>query len=314
MARSVSVSPQHIPIPTGRPQPLLRPGPDDWALCRQVTREHGRTFYFACKLLPPPERRGVHAIYAWCRRADDIADTASTSGIDRAHAALDQWLDAIEAPIDPISRAFAWVVREYGIPVEPARDLIAGVRMDLGPLHFRTWEDLRWYSYCVAGTVGLMTAPLLGCTDESALPHALNLGIAMQLTNILRDVAEDAAMGRVYLPDEDLARFGVSRESLLCLRPTGDFRGLMQFEIERARALYRDAHAGIGFLSRSGQITTIAGSHLYREILCRIEEQDYDVFRGRATVSTPQKVFEMPTVMGTFLRLQWMGFGDRFRL
>ncbi len=303
-----------MPVPTGRSRLLVPPGPDDWAVCREVTRAHGRTFYFACQLLPPPERRGIHAIYAWCRHADDIADTALVGGTDRAHGALDEWLDAIETPIDPISRAFAWVVREYRVPTQPAEDLIAGVRMDLGPLRFRTWDDLRHYSYCVAGTVGLLTAPLLGCTDDRALPHAVNLGVAMQLTNILRDVAEDAAMGRVYLPDEDLERFGVSRESLLNLRPTGDFRGLMRFEIARARELYRDAHRGIGALSVPGQITTIAGSRLYREILCRIEEQDYDVFRSRATVSTQQKVFELPFVMGTFLRLQLGGLGDRLRM
>lgn len=277
----------------------------DWDRCRDVTRAHGRTFYFACQLLPPAERRAIHAIYAWCRYADDIVDAAGDTSPARTHEALDRWLDAVAAPTDPISSAFAWVVQRYDVPTAPARDLIAGVRMDLDLPRFQTWEDLRWYGYCVAGTVGLLTAPVLGCADESMLPHAVDLGIAMQLTNILRDVAEDAAMGRVYLPDEDLERFGVARESLLQLRPDGDFSGLMQFEIERARGLYKEAHAGIRALSLPGQLTTLAGSHLYRQILCRIEEQDYDVFDRRATVSTRQKVSQLPVVLAMFMRLQW---------
>ena len=311
MTRSASLSPQRSPDPCGGTS--CGPEPADWDLCRDITRANGRTFYFACKLLPPAKRRAVHAIYAWCRHADDIVDTVSTDDAERAHAALDEWLAAITEPIDPVSRAFAWVVDAYGVPVEPAHDLIAGVRMDLDEPHFETWEDLRWYSYCVAGTVGLMTAPLLGCRDDAMLPHAVDLGVAMQLTNILRDVAEDASLGRVYLPDEDLERFGVSRTSLLELRPDGDFQGLMRYEIERARALYQQAHIGIRSLSMSGQLTTLAGSHLYREILCRIENQGYDVFRQRATVSTRHKVGELPAVLAMFLRLQWTGLGGRLR-
>ncbi|MDQ4044212.1 MAG: phytoene/squalene synthase family protein [Chloroflexota bacterium] len=315
MSRSVTrpypsgLAPTQI-IPTVLPPPTLA----DWDRCRDVTRIHGRTFYFACQLLPPTERRCIHAIYAWCRHADDIVDTAAPDGSAAAHEQLDRWLATIDRPVDPVSRAFAWVVRYHGVPVEPAQDLIAGVRMDLERISFETWDDLRWYSYCVAGTVGLLTAPILGCIDQSALPHAVDLGIAMQLTNILRDVAEDAALGRVYLPDEDLARFGVSRESLLAMDPDGDFRGLMRFEIERARGLYRSAQTGIPALSWSGQITTIAGSYLYREILHRIEERGYDVFDGRATISTRRKMRKMPLVIAAFLRMQLSLLGTRPRV
>lgn len=299
--------------PSAFVSPLTLPTLADWASCREVTRAHGRTFYFACQLLPPAERRCIHAIYAWCRHADDIVDTAGPSDAARAHDELDRWLTTIDTPVDSISRAFTWVVHEYAISTEPAVDLIAGVRMDLDRTRFRTWESLRRYSYCVAGTVGLMTAPILGCSDRNALPLAVDLGIAMQITNILRDVAEDAEMGRVYLPDEDLERFGVTRESLLRMQPDGDFRGLMRFEIERARGLYHHAHAGIPTLSRAGQITALAGSHLYREILRRIEAQDYDVFAGRATVSTQQKMRRMPFVFGTFLRMQLATISTRPR-
>lgn len=311
MARSATGTPQRSPSHDGAPSRC--PPAEDWTRCRDITRACGRTFYFACHLLPPPNRRAIHAIYAWCRHADDIVDTVAADEIEAAHAALDDWQAAITEPIDSVSRAFAWVVDAYKVPIEPAHDLIAGVRMDLGELHFETWEDLHWYSYCVAGTVGLMTAPILGCRDEAALPHAVELGIAMQLTNILRDVAEDAALGRVYLPDEDLDRFGVSRESLLALQPDGDFRGLMQFEIQRARQLYQQAHPGIQALSPPGQLTTLAGSHLYREILRRIEDQDYDVYGRRAAVSTRHKIGKLPAVLALFLRLRWTGSGVRLR-
>lgn len=301
--------PWRTPKVQSNPHPY--PSSSDWDICRKIARTHGRTFYFACHLLPPKTRRAIHAVYAWCRTADDLVDTATPETRKSVLDQLDAWETSIHTPFDPASRTFAWVVSEYGVPVEPARNLVNGVRMDLDTPRFSTWNDLHWYSYCVAGTVGLMIAPILGCHRNAALSSAVDLGVAMQLTNILRDVAEDAAMGRVYLPDEDLDRFNVSRQSLLNLRPDGDFRGLMQFEIKRARRLYQQANQGIPALSRTGQLTTLAGGHLYREILRQIEDQDYDVFRKRATVPTQRKIREMPWVMRSFLRMQWSGLGYR---
>lgn len=285
-------------------QALTKPSSEDWAVCRDVTRKHGTTFYFACQLLPVHARRAIHAVYAWCRTADDVVDTAGHRDHDDLHARLDRWLAAIHEPFDPVSRAFAWVLHAYDIPDRAAHDLVAGVRMDLEPRRFETWLELRRYSYCVAGTVGLMTAPILGCQDRTALPCAIDLGIAMQLTNILRDVAEDARMGRIYLPVEDLCRFGVTPESILALEPDGDFEGLIRFEIDRARSLYLSARPGIPVLSIRGQVATLAGSRLYSKILHRIEARDYDVFGGRATVSTSAKLREMPVVLASVARMQ----------
>ena len=149
----------------------------------------------------------------------------------------------------------------------------------------------------------MIAAPILGCRDDGALANAVDLGVAMQLTNILRDVAEDAALGRVYLPLDELAAFDVCAETLMAGRPSGRFPALMAFEIERARALYRSAHAGVRALSPAGQITTLASSHLYGKILNRIEEQRYDVFAARATVPTHRKVGAVPTIAASFLRL-----------
>lgn len=279
--------------------------PDDWATCAAVAREHGRTFYFASRFLPASRRRAILAAYAYCRLADDIVDRGDPTDRPATMTALARWEQELDEPVSPVARAFALVRDRYGIPKEPVCDLLTGVRMDLAPepTRFPTWEDLRTYCYHVAGTVGLIVAPILGCRDQAALPHAVSLGIAMQLTNILRDVAEDAAMGRLYLPLDDLALFGVDPEAVLAGRPNGRFVDLMAFEIVRARDLYRDAHRGIAALAPSGQLTTLAASRLYGKILGQIEAQRYDVFRQRAVIPTSRKVQAMPGVAVTFVRM-----------
>ena len=275
--------------------------PVDWRLCSEITRVHGRTFYLASHFQTPPRRRALHAIYAYCRIADDIVDRAATP--DEAVFQLDAWAAQLDAPTHPVARTFLATRQIYDIPVEPARDLIEGIRSDLRPEPFASWEDLRGYCYCVAGTVGLLTAPVLGCSQASALPRAVDLGIAMQLTNILRDVGEDARQQRVYLPLADLAAFGCTPESLLAGRPVGRFRELMAFEIARARSLYAAARPGIAALSPAGQMTALAASRLYASILTRIEELDYDVFNTRATVHTRRKLGALPAVAVDFARM-----------
>jgi len=275
----------------------------DWRHCSAIAREYGRTFYLASQFLPPARRRAIHAIYAFCRIADDIADHATD--LAAAARALDAWERQLEVPTDPVPIAFARVRAEYGIPVTPAYDLLAGVRMDLAPRPFATWDDLSLYCYRVAGTVGVMVAPILGCRDEAALPHAVNLGIAMQLTNILRDVGEDARQGRLYLPLEDIEAFGCDAEAILNGQPSGEFSRLIAFEIARARSLYADSRRGLPALSPPGRLTTMAGSELYAAILTRIEELDYDVFAGRAYVPTGRKLGALPGVAAAFVQLSW---------
>ncbi|MDQ3167860.1 MAG: phytoene/squalene synthase family protein [Chloroflexota bacterium] len=294
-----------------RSQPITRLDPaasprdakPDWDHCRTVVRLHGRTFYFGSHLLPLARRQAIHAAYAYCRVADDIVDRAPADGLAEATRALDAWQAELDAPIDPVAVAFADARRRYGIPIEPIRDLLTGLRMDLAPRPFETWDDLRLYCYRVAGTIGLIAAPIFGCRDIAALPRAVDLGIAMQLTNILRDVAEDARMGRVYLPLEDLDRFGCQAEDLLAGHSGGDLRGLMRFEIARARDLYATSRPGIAALSPAGRLTTVTISHLYAKILAKIEEQDHDVYAPRAYVPTPHKLGAMPHVAADFLRL-----------
>ena len=275
----------------------------EWRQCRAVARVHGRTFFFASQFLPPHRRRAIHAAYAYCRVADDIVDRAPATGLAAAAQALDAWEAELDAPRHPIAVAFAAVRETFDIPDVAARDLMSGVRMDLTPRTYETWDDLALYCYRVAGTVGLIAAPILGCRDPAALPHAVNLGIAMQLTNVLRDIAEDGRMGRLYLPQADLAAFDCDPDVLRAGRPSGRFAELMAFEIARARALYDDARVGIPALCPAGRLATLASSHLYGKILTRIEEQNYDVFGARAYVPTGRKLRALPTVASSFVRL-----------
>jgi phytoene synthase len=282
----------------------VRPTTGDWRTCTSLTRSHGRTFYFASQLLPPAKRRAIHAAYAFCRVADDLVDASEVLGPELVETRLAAWEAQLDAPRDPIALAYAHTRHRYGIPMAPTHDLFAGMRMDLHPRLYATWGELEDYCYRVAGTVGLISAPILGLRSASALPRAVELGIAMQLTNILRDVAEDAMLGRLYLPLEDLAAFGTDPESILAGRPNGDFPGLIEFEIGRARAYYEAAHGGIPELDLAGQVTTLASSHLYGKILHQIEGQKYDVFTRRAHVPTSRKLREMPVIFAALLRMR----------
>ena len=273
-------------------------------MCTSVTRSHGRTFYFASQLLPQVKRRAIHSAYAFCRIADDLVDASDVLGADLVEEQLAAWESQLETPLDPVAVAYAHTRHRYDIPAAPTYDLFAGMRMDLYPRMYESWDDLRVYCYRVAGTVGLISAPILGLRSPSALPHAIDLGIAMQLTNILRDVAEDAMLGRVYLPLDDLQVFGIDPESIMAGMPNGDFSGLMEFEIARARGYYESAREGIRELDLAGQLTTLASSHLYGRILHEIEEQRYDVFARRAFVPTSRKVREMPVIFAALVRMR----------
>ncbi len=274
-----------------------------WQACSDITRRNGRTFYFASQLLPPQARRAVHAVYAYCRIADDYADRVDEGGVDWARRQLAAWEAELDQPFHDVAIAFSAVRHHYGIDSALARDLLTGVRSDLDARCFANWDTLRHYCYQVAGTVGLMVAPILGC-GPTALSQAEAMGIGMQLTNIVRDVGEDAAIGRVYLPDEDLDRFGVDRDELLRGNVTGDFQGLLAFEIARARALYQEAERGIPSLSPWAQFAVLASAKLYGQILDSVEAQHYDVMTKRAHVTTPRKVASMPRVAMSLAAIQ----------
>lgn len=283
-----------------RQRPAVQPT-SDWETCRIIARTHGKSFYVASFCLPAERRRAIHAVYAFCRMADDIVDRATC--LDLARRDIDAWERELDDPVSPVARAFTVARLHYGVPENAARELLAGVRMDLIPRRYATWSELREYCYAVAGTVGLMVAPILGCRDAGALTYAAELGIAMQLTNILRDICEDAAQGRLYLPGKELADFGVDAESVLAGRPNGAFGEFMAFQIGRARELYASAEQGIPALDSSGRLATLAAKQFYSEILREIEKLDYDVFRARAHLTTSQKIRALPGVFVGFTQL-----------
>lgn len=278
------------------PDQQTLPAANDWRLCEEIARDNGRSFYLASRCLPTDRRRAIRATYAWCRLTDDIVDSDDHRDHSARAEALDRWETQLTEPVDVVARTFAHVRETYSIPLKPMKDLIAGARMDLTAMPYRTWEDLRVYCYHVAGTVGLMVAPILGCTNPDALVHAADLGIAMQMTNILRDVAEDAAMGRLYLPLDELEAFSCTPEAIMAGRPEPGFRDFMAFQIDRTRKTYVDALQGVSSLSPTGQFATLAASRFYAGILDEIETMDYDVFRQRAYVPSSRKIRSIPGI------------------
>jgi phytoene synthase len=251
--------------------------------CVEITRINSRSFYLSSQLLPFEKRMAVRALYAFCRTSDDTVDRAT----DDPARALAQWVARVHAPHPPADHPvlLAWddTVRRYAIPQSLVDELLAGIAMDLTFHRYETFEDLWLYCYRVASVVGLLSMHIIGHRDGAA-PYAVKLGVALQLTNILRDVGEDARRGRIYLPQEDLRRFDLTDDDILQGRRDERFRALMRFEIERTHALYDEAWPGIALLDPDGRMAIAAAAEIYRGILPRIVANDYDVFQKRAYV------------------------------
>ncbi|GAC1308760.1 MAG: phytoene/squalene synthase family protein [Vulcanimicrobiaceae bacterium] len=261
--------------------------------CREITRVASKTFFLASLFLAPEKRRAVWAVYAVCRTADDLVDTMAPAAerLARIDALEERLVAAMTGtPTDPIFIAYADASERFGIPLEPALALLRGARMDITIRRYGTYDELCEYCYLVASTVGLLVSPILGYASPAALEYGVMLGRAMQLTNILRDVGEDALMGRIYLPAEDLARFGYREDAVFAKTVDERFVALMRFEIARVRALYREAEPGIAMLSAESRYTVRLALSLYRGILRSIERNDYDVFTRRAFVPLRSKL------------------------
>ncbi len=265
-----------------------------YAVCESLTAKHSRSFHLASGLLPPEKRRAVRALYAFCRVTDDIVD----ENPDSAAAELKKWRAhafSVEPPVnDPVAVAWADTRLRYHVPVRYAEQLVEGVARDLTQTRYETFADLATYSYGVASTVGLMSMHIIGYSGPEAIPYAIKLGLALQMTNILRDVAEDWGRGRVYLPQEELAFFGLSEGTIADGRVTPQWRQFMRFQIERNRRLYAEAWPGIGMLDRDGRFAIAAAAGLYRAILEDIERHDYDIFSRRAHIGTWGKLRRLP--------------------
>lgn len=266
------------------------------AAARAITREHARTFYFASHVLGSGVQRDAYAVYACCRSIDDAVDRAAARGESVRPEVAGEILErAYGAGGDRAGEGWMPAFRETAARKKIRRtwfeDLAVGVAGDAGPVDLQTWPELDLYCYRVAGTVGLMMMRVFGLEDESAEPRALDLGRGMQLTNILRDVAEDASAGRIYLPAEERKAYGVDRNSLLQGRPSGRWEEFMKFQVERAREQYRRSESGIGQLAAGGpRLATWLMRELYAGILDPIEASGYDVFSRRHALSLSQKI------------------------
>ncbi len=264
--------------------------------CRQITAHHSKSFYLASELLPKDKRRAVRAFYAFCRRSDDIVDV---TGVDHGYS-LDGWTAAARhahvPDDDPVLLAWNDTRARYAIPQVYIDELLEGVRMDLTVNRYATFDDLWLYCYRVAATVGLVSMHIVGFSSEDAIPYAIKSGVALQMTNILRDVGEDAQRGRIYLPLEDLERFGYSEHDLMAEVIDARLRNLLDFEMQRTEQLYNEGAQGIPMLSSDGRFAIAAALTMYRGILGRIRANGYDVFTRRAHVSTPGKLAVLPGV------------------
>jgi len=269
--------------------------------CRQVTKHYSRSFYFSSGLLPPAKREAVRVLYAFARLSDNLVDEdGGLTPVEMANR-LQAWQEAMyllpEKQTHPALMAWAEVRRRYSIPMRYSEELLEGMKMDLQWTRYQTFQDLLRYCYCVASTVGLCSMYIIGFVDRpEAFEKAKDLGIALQLTNILRDVGEDWQKGRVYLPQEDLARFGYTERDLAQGVIDNRYRALIDFQIERANSLYELSWEGIAWLDRDGRLAVTAAAEVYRAILRKIVTWGYDNFHRRAYLSPWEKARLMPQV------------------
>ena len=298
--------------------------------CESVTRRHAKSFYFAARFLPKAKQSAVFPIYAFCRHVDDEIDEITDGDEARAVAAVERWRANLNFIYDEVSASkfqiadsrlesenqrpatedqrpatedqklvfLAWrdLLTQYKIPQKLPLELIEGVVQDTFIKRYETFDELYVYCYRVASTVGLMSSEILGYSAPEALDYAEAMGIGMQLTNILRDIKEDAAMGRIYLPAEDLKRFGVTEEQIIENKLNADFVRLLKFEISRARDYYRKGERGIAMLEKDSRFTVLLAARVYAKILDEIERLNYDVFARRAHTSKAQKLISIPKI------------------
>ncbi len=277
--------------------------------CRSITRTHAKTFYMATRFLPYHKQRSIFAIYGLCRYLDDLVDEAEDLIFQKKISQVEVFekLESFKNKLintyrgvdndDPILVAFSDVLNRYNISIDLPLTLLDGVSTDLIKNRYENFDELYDYSYKVASVVGLMTSEIFGYNNKKALDHAIDLGIAMQLTNILRDIGEDLRRNRIYVPNEDLQRFGISEEELFSNDLSEKFIEMMQFQIDRARGFYESAEKGIPMLNRDSRLPVMLAKENYSRILSKIEENNYQVFNQRAFLNSTEKFSILPKVI-----------------
>ncbi|HTX18533.1 MAG TPA: presqualene diphosphate synthase HpnD [Bacteroidota bacterium] len=259
-----------------------------------IEKNKRSNFYYSFLLLPKPKREAINVVYAWCRTTDDIVDEDESA--KRKYVRLRQWSREFEQAIDgnsryPLLNRLSQTIQRFNIPLHHFHDLIKGMEMDILKTRYATFDELREYCYRAASTVGLICTEIFGYKNEGAKEYAINLGIALQLTNILRDIKQDAVKGRIYLPLEDLERFGYSEEELLAGTYNARFVRLMKFECERARSFFKQA---IVHLSEEDKPLFLAAQimeAIYFRLLQDIERAEYNVFAKRIRLFSLTKLW-----------------------
>ena len=266
--------------------------PDEY--CQQKAAQSGSSFYYSFLFLPPPQRRAITALYAFCREVDDVVDEVSDHMVARTKLAW--WRQEVARTFDgnpqhPVAQALVPVVREHALPQEHFQTVIDGMAMDLTQARYVDFAALEVYCHRVAGVVGLLSAEIFGYTEAATRDYARDLGIAFQLTNICRDVGEDARRGRIYLPQEDLARFGVPASALLRGEMSDAFRALMAFEVDRTQAWYAQAFAALPAADRKAQRAGLVMAAIYRQLLAEIARDGYEVLDRRTSLTPLRKLW-----------------------
>jgi len=266
--------------------------PDQY--CQQKTAESGSSFYYSFRFLPPAQRQAITALYAYCREVDDAVDECSDVGV--ATMKLGWWRGEVAAlyagrPTHPVTRALATALQRFSLPEEQLLEIIDGMEMDLYQLRYDDFKTLHLYCYRVAAVVGLLAAEIFGYRDRRTLKYAHDLGIAFQLTNIIRDVGEDARRGRIYLPQEELAQFAVTETDILHSRPSDAFRELMQFQVKRAVEYYDRALAQLPKGDRKAQRAGLIMAAIYRSLLDEIVADGCRVLTHRVALTPLRKLW-----------------------
>ncbi len=263
---------------------------------RSLTAHYSKSFYISAKMLPRERRWATYALYGFCRYADNLIDNprhrSESELLQEAEFMAEELKIAYRTGESehPILKPYVEVARHYGIPMEYPLDLLKGVVMDIQRTRYQNFDELYLFAYRVAGVVGLMMTHVLGHKTSEAFQYAEKLGIAMQLTNILRDVKEDKNMGRIYIPQEDLTRFGVREEDIISENMTSQMHELMKFQVERAQQYYDKANPGIKLLVPESRFAIYSASKIYNGILHKIEHRDYNPFLGRVFVPQLKKI------------------------
>ena len=263
---------------------------------RKITAHYSKSFYFSAQMLPGEKRWATFALYGFCRHCDNLIDTPRQRTETEILREIQHLTEELQVAYntgesqDPVIRAFILVAKAYDIPIAYPLDLLNGVAMDVQQVRYKTFDELSLFCYRVAAVVGLMMTHVLGYKDDRAFGYAKQLGIAMQLTNILRDIKEDKEMGRLYIPESDLGAFGVTAQDIFDEKMTPQLRALMKFQVERANQYYTEAVPGIALLKTESQYAIYSAARIYRGILRKIEDRDYNPFLSRVFVSSTQKV------------------------